>query len=100
MYKLFVVETIIREYESSDKDACLIAFKSNVPLYFTVQEISEFERFLENFNAQLINGEYFEKTYYYVIENRDQVIGCGGFGFNEKTNVATLACGLVNKDFS
>lgn len=99
MYKLFVVETLIREYNSSDKDACLIAFKSNVPLYFTIEEISEFESFLENFNAQIINGKYFEKTYYYVIANYDQVIGCGGFGFNEKTNVATLAWGLVNKAF-
>lgn len=92
-------DPVIRAFEEYDKSGCLTAFKSNVPLFFTVQEVDEFESFLDNFKSQIINGKYFEKTYYYVIVVADKVIGCGGFGYNNKTNTATLAWGLVHRDF-
>lgn len=93
------METGIRDFNKNDKESCVISFKSNVPLYFTEKEISQFESFLDNFQSQIINGKYFEKTYYYVVVSADKIIGCGGFGYNDKTNIATLAWGLIHKEF-
>lgn len=68
------MEPIIRAYIKSDKQSCLEAFKSNVPDYFTEEEIVDFEFFL----SRIERDDY--KTYYYVLIYNDKVIGCGGFG--------------------
>ena len=39
----------IREYNIRDKEACLIALKSNVPQFFAEDEINLFEIFLDTF---------------------------------------------------
>jgi predicted GNAT family N-acyltransferase len=93
------METLIREYEDKDMEGCLAAFKSNVPKFFTEAEINLFHGFLENFNSEIINGKYFKKTYYYVITEEENIIGCGGFGYNDQTNALSLAWGLVHRDF-
>ena len=85
----------IREYNSIDKEACLIAFKSNVPQFFAVHEIILFESFLDTFDNNSGSG----KTYFYVIVLDNEIIGCGGFGDKDNTGIITLAWGLINKDF-
>ncbi len=93
------MEFDIRPFCDHDKAGCMTAFKSNVPHFFLDHEISLFEDFLDGFHTQITNGKYFEKTYYYVTESANQIVGCGGFGYNDKTNSVTLAWGMVHKDF-
>ncbi len=69
----------VRPYQSGDRNECLDAFKSNVPQYFTQEEIGDFENFLTKIEHADHNG----KTHYYVIVNDDKVMGAGfiGLGF-------------------
>jgi predicted GNAT family N-acyltransferase len=84
----------IRTYQSSDKEDCIIAFKSNVPDYFTTEEIVYFEHFLDSFpHKEPLT------TYFYVVELDSKIIGCGGFGDKDQTNHITLAWGLIHADF-
>lgn len=88
------MELQIRAYQTSDKQACLKAFESNVPKYFTKAEIADFDNFLDMFpNKVGVN-----KTYYYVLVFKNEVIGCGGFGDKDNTNIITLAWGLIHQN--
>ena len=93
--KIFLRMSQIREYNIRDKEACLIAFQSNVPLFFTEAEINQFEIFLDTFESMLGSN----KTYFYVIVLANEIIGCGGFGDKDNTGIISLAWGLINNDF-
>ncbi len=85
----------IRPYSSVDKEACLVAFTSNVPQYFTPEEIKEFTNFLQKFDQN--SGP--ENTHYFVIRIEDQIIGCGGFGDRFNDQIISLAWGLIHQDY-
>jgi len=89
----------IRKFEISDKENCMIAFKSNVPQFFAEHEIALFDNFLDNIDSQFINDRYFDKTHFYVIESDDRLVGCGGFSYRKKTDMVNLTWGLIHKDF-
>ncbi len=92
------METVIREYHKSDREACMEAFRSNVPLYFTEDEVVDFENFLLNYERKIADG-ILNQTYFYVVENHGKVIGCGGFGDKDGKRIVSLAWGLIHKDF-
>jgi N-acetylglutamate synthase-like GNAT family acetyltransferase len=89
------METQIREYNIYDKQACLNAFKSNVPMYFAEEEISQFENFLDIFQNKPIEN----KTYFYVVVVGNEIIGCGGFGDKDNNGIITLAWGLIHGNY-
>ncbi|MCX6186597.1 MAG: GNAT family N-acetyltransferase [Bacteroidetes bacterium] len=89
------MEIRIREFEIQDKEACLIAFDSNVPLFFTKNEVNDFSHFLDTFQNKPIAN----KTYFYAVILENEVIGCGGFGDKENVGIVSLAWGLIHKDF-
>lgn len=92
------MEIVIRPYTKNDKEGCLVAFKSNVPKYFTEQEIEDFENFLER--LEHINTENNNnKTHYFVVVYNQNVIGCGGFGDKDNTEILSLAWGLIHSKF-
>jgi hypothetical protein len=47
----------IREYKPKDKEACLTAFKSNVPLFITKEETADCIRFLDSLQSSKIFHE-------------------------------------------
>jgi N-acetylglutamate synthase-like GNAT family acetyltransferase len=79
-------------------DGCLNAFKSNVPIFFTATEITDFELFLNRFE-QLNFEETQERVYYYVVVVDGKVVGCGGFGFYNPTEDITLIWGLIHNNY-
>ena len=85
--------TTIRKYQASDRDECLQAFISNVPTYFTNEEILDFENFLIRMEA--VETE----THFYVVCYESQLIGCGGFGDKDGTGEISLAWGLIDSKF-
>ncbi len=85
----------IRAYKQTDKDACLQAFISNVPQFFTEAEIAYFSNFLDYFQQIIANN----KTYYYVVIINDTLVGCGGFGDKDGTDTITLAWGLIHNKY-
>jgi len=58
------MEILITEYNISDKANCLLAFKSNVPKFFTEDEISQFETWLDNLENQRVNDKTFYSSHY------------------------------------
>jgi ribosomal-protein-alanine N-acetyltransferase len=91
------MEIHLRAYTPADKAECLAAFMSNVPLYFTREEIGQFEGFLDKF--QKPDGKLENGTHYFVVALGDQVVGCGGFGYKENTDILFMAWGLVHNDY-
>lgn len=87
---------LIREYLAGDKHACLEAFRSNVPDFFTEAEIADFSNFLDDY-PQLTKAP--SNTVYEVVEYKGMVIGSGGFGKKEGNAHMTLAWGLIHKDY-
>lgn len=90
--------THIRAYRDSDKDSCMEIFKTNVPKYFTLEEVDEFERFLAKLNAPQTT----DNPPYYVMELENTLIGCGGFG--EKNGIdgtasITFVWGMIHRDY-
>lgn len=83
----------ITNYLSTDRFGCLNAFKSNVPNYFTNEEIKDFEAFLTRLESNN------NKTQFYVINYENKIIGCGGFGDKDNTGIISLAWGHVHKDY-
>jgi len=92
------MKTTIKPYHKDDENACIAAFKSNVPLYFTETEVGDFENFLQRI-AIPDHPEKPLKTHYFVIAVNGEIVGCGGFGDKDNTAVITLAWGLVHKEY-
>ncbi len=88
----------VRPYDPLDKSACLHAFISNVPLYFTQGEIALFEAFLDKFQ-DIKDGKLEDGTHYYVLLENERVLGCGGFGHHDDSDIIFMAWGLVHNDF-
>jgi [ribosomal protein S18]-alanine N-acetyltransferase len=87
----------IRPYRITDKQTCLSAFASNIPLYFATHELALFDSFLTNFEKE--DEAFLARMSYSVIELAGNVIGCGGFGFKEQDKTVTFAWGLVDQAF-
>jgi N-acetylglutamate synthase-like GNAT family acetyltransferase len=91
------MKVVIRAYNKNDKGSCLAAFKSNVPKYFTEEEMGDFENFLVRIeNVDVDNNSI---THYFVVEYDQNVIGCGGFGDKDGKEIITLAWGLIHNKF-
>jgi predicted GNAT family N-acyltransferase len=91
-------QAIIRKYEATDRDSCMQLFKTNVPTYFTLEEVDEFERFLTKLN----DPETKDNPPYFVMELENKLIGCGGFGEKKGIDGAdaiTFVWGMVDRTY-
>lgn len=88
---------LIRPYKENDKAACLNAFISNVPLYFTEDEVLDYGNFLDNYIIKQNHSDY--RTNYFVLLIEGQLVACGGFGDRYLDGKLTLTWGLVHIDF-
>lgn len=82
----------IRQYNKNDKQHCLDTFKSNVPDFFSENEIADFEAFLNRLETGI------PKTQFFVIEDENRIVGCGGFGDKDNKNIISLAWGHIHKN--
>lgn len=78
----------VRPYASSDRDACLRVFDSNVPHFFRDEERPGFEDFLDD-----LPGPYFV-----LVDADGSVLGCGGYALREGSRVADLCWGIVRRE--
>jgi ribosomal protein S18 acetylase RimI-like enzyme len=86
----------IRHYTINDKDACMLAFKSNMPIYFAEHEVPDFESWLDRLNEHEADDATSYERHYYVGVLEGKIVGCGGFGYDKNKNEATLAWGLLH----
>ncbi len=92
-------EVKIRLYNKLDKEQCLLAFKSNVPKFFTIEEIEDFDSFLDMLDAVEEDKNSIIKTSYFVVELNNNIIGCGGLGDKDNKQIVSLAWGLIHNEF-
>lgn len=79
---------LVREYQSSDRAACLAVFDSNVGGSFLPSERPEFAAYLD-----ALPGPYF------VLEDDRGIIACGGYAASlESPDTADLCWGMVRRD--
>lgn len=86
---------LIRPYESSDYDACIVAFESNMPKYFLPQELPDFTNWLDKYQnggPYHVEGE----AAYFVIEEDGLLIACGGVFIEPQNNLAGMVWGMVD----
>ncbi|QHT67647.1 GNAT family N-acetyltransferase [Rhodocytophaga rosea] len=84
---------LIREYQATDREGCIDIFKSNIPVFFTPQELAEFKSWLDEQLQEKSSPT--EINRYYVLEEENNVIACGGFHINTLTSQATMTWGMV-----
>lgn len=76
----------IREYQSSDQQACLNIMQSNIPDYFHECDLVDFVVFLEN-----LPGPFFVMT-----DPQVGLIACGGIALGRTTSTEAVLCyGMV-----
>lgn len=78
---------LCRLYESSDRDACVRAFSSNVPTLFLPEERIAFEQFLDR-----LPGPYF------VVIEDGELTGCGGYAIERGPDEAEIRWIMVHRD--
>lgn len=75
-----------RQYQTSDRSACLAIFDSNTPEWFAPHEREHFELFLDNGPES-----------YFVLINRDGIVeGAGGIEVEPERRMAWLTWGMVD----
>jgi ribosomal-protein-alanine N-acetyltransferase len=71
---------LIRNYTISDQPAILDLFDLNCPTSFAPEEKQDLIRYLGT-----------EIEYYYVLEQEDTIVGCGGFNFSGNESHAKIS---------
>lgn len=89
---------LIRPYASSDREACLGIFRSNIPKYFTVEEESWYRRWLDGLDGVLPPEDPGGEARYFVVECKGIACACGGWGIRATDDHATLIWGTVHND--
>jgi GNAT superfamily N-acetyltransferase len=78
-----------RQYVSTDREACLAVFESNVPEFFLESERGEFLSGIDHENV---------RTYFVVEDDRGRVVACGGYLLDERNGAAWITWGMVARD--
>lgn len=78
-------KTFIRLYSPSDVEQCLSIFGTNCPAYFTPDERSKFMAWL---------GRH-DRFPFYVLENHEEILACGGIYLDDRYKAAGLSWGMV-----
>lgn len=77
----------IRKYKATDSQQLIKLFELNTPAYFDPSEQAEFEDFLQSDPAN-----------YFVVEESDKILGCGGFDVLENGSLGRLAWDFLHPD--
>lgn len=74
----------IRSFRPTDMQMCLALFASNTPHYFDPSEGADFEHYLTG-----------KPDHYFVAEEDDRIVGCGGYYIDQDKKVAGMTWGMV-----
>lgn len=80
----------IRPYQKTDKEACIAAFLTNTPKYFTEKESQDYGPWLDE-------KAFAPNLHYYVLTCDNKVVACGGFVYQQEDNQVIFVWGLVDR---
>ena len=78
----------IRNFRAEDKPSLFEVLSSNTPQYFSFDEKQDFDRYLDK-----------EIEAYFVVENKHQIVGCGGINLNLEQAHGVISWGMIHADF-
>ena len=79
---------MIRPYHSGDKPQLLTLLNLNVPRYFARSEVADFSNYLDN-----------HVETYFVIEEADHTVGCGGINYFPQEATARISWDIIHPDY-
>ncbi len=79
---------MIRAYKPEDKAKLIELIKLNTPQYFDVKEEQDLSDYLDN-----------EIEDYFVEEEGEKVIGCGGINYEDNGKTAIISWDIIHPDF-
>ncbi|ELR68298.1 acetyltransferase, gnat family [Fulvivirga imtechensis AK7] len=79
---------MIRPYTHHDKEAVIHLLQLNTPEYFHPSEEHDFIEYLDKF-----------LEHYFVVEEKGQIVGCGGYNFAENNTIARIAWDMIHPAF-
>ena len=77
-----------RSYRADFQQACLRILDSNIPQYFTPEDQIDFLKFLNHLPGP-----------YVVLSIQDEIVGCGGWAFNEANHLGHLTWGIIDASY-
>jgi predicted GNAT family N-acyltransferase len=86
----------IRPYKFSDRASCLSIFHSNLPRYLDESELAGFELWLNGLDQGVAAYGSSEEDHYFVLENDESILACGGFYIAKHQKSVTMAWGMVD----
>lgn len=78
----------IRPYRAEDKAQLIQLIRSNTPEYFAPEEEADFVSYLDN-----------EIEDYFVVEQKGEIVGCGGVNYAESRSVGIISWGMIHPGF-
>lgn len=87
---------LFRPYTAADREACLDAFKSNMPKFFAPSELPDFEKWLDEQESRMAAVQSNPTEQYYVALQGNKVVGCGGYFIEPDYSKAIMTWGLVH----
>jgi [ribosomal protein S18]-alanine N-acetyltransferase len=79
---------VIREYDDKDKNQLLNLLRLNTPQYFAPAEEADFENYLA-----------YHREDYFVVEEKEQIIGAGGLNYFANNTEARISWDIIHPDF-
>tara|TARA_B100002052_G_scaffold298739_1_gene333269 strand:- start:4124 stop:4576 length:453 start_codon:yes stop_codon:yes gene_type:complete len=79
----------IEKYHSSYFEDCISVFKTNTPTFFDYSEEKLFSSYLLKKDIK----------YYVLLNEMSQIVGSGGYAYNDKIKTVDLTWGMVDKRY-
>lgn len=79
---------MIRPYSPSDKPELIKLLHLNIPKYFDESEAEGLVSYLDN-----------QTEDYFVLEEDEAVIGCGGINYKENFTIAVISWDIIHPDY-
>ena len=79
------METTIREYQPTDKNAVIDLIRQNTPAYFAPKEEADFSNYLDS-----------ERELYFVLLLNKKVVGCGGINFTKDKASGKISWDIIH----
>jgi ribosomal-protein-alanine N-acetyltransferase len=92
------MKTIIRNYQASDREACLRIFDGNTPLFFDPSERESLLNWLQAKDEGRMAYASNLAEHFYVLELAGRVMGCAGVYIPGDEKLANMVWGMVERD--
>ena len=89
----------IRPYTHPDAVKCRELLISNIPKYFVMDDLKGLDNWMNALDTDTMPHDSAEAFYFYILELKEEIIGCAGFYLMKGENKAQLSWGIVHADY-